>query len=145
MHYYIYCNSKTFGVNYQDAISEFTKRLSAYCDTTFLLQKNLYFPRDLTSNNNQFFQMVPGPSTYSSEEFARVIDSLQQSGKSNVHIIIGFSEEELYNALPALSDDTSPVRFSFTKCQLPAATLALLFYEQLYRGYTILHGKTYHK
>lgn len=145
MHYYIYCNSKNFGVNYQDAISEFKKRLSAYCDTTFLLQKKLHFSRNLTSNNNQFLQMVPGSSSYSSEEFAQVIDSLLQSGKSNVHITIGFSDKDLYHALSILSDYMLPDRFSFTKCNLPTDTLALLFYEQLYRGYTILHGKTYHK
>lgn len=145
MHYHIYCNSKAFGVNYYNAVSEFTKRLSSYCDTTLHMQNNLQLAREITVNNHMIYQIVPGPSSYSSEEFAKEIHLLQQSGKSNIHILIGFSEAECFHALSQLTDYIQPSRFSITKCNLPTDTLTLLFYEQLYRGYTILQGKTYHK
>lgn len=145
MHYHIYCKNKTIGKNYHDAISEFTKRLSAYCDTSLYLETRLQFSKDLKQNNHQFFLIVSGPSTYSSEEFAKKIDNLQHSGKSNAHIIIGFTEEECFHALSVLTDYMLPERFSLTKCNLPNDTLTLLLYEQIYRGYTILQGKTYHK
>lgn len=145
MHYHIYCKTKAFDINYQEAVSEFTKRLSAYCDITLHPDNSLQFPKDIKPGNHQFFQVVSGPSTYSSEEFAKKIAMLQQSGKSNIHILIGFTEEECINALSTLSGCGFPGRFSLTKCSLPAETLTLLLYEQLYRGYTILQGKTYHK
>lgn len=145
MHYHIYCKTKAFGTNYQEAVSEFAKRLSAYCDITLHSDNSLQFPKDIKPGNHQFFQIVSGPSTYSSEEFAKKIAMLQQSGKSNIHILIGFTGEECVDALSALSGCGFPDRFSLTKCGLPAETLTLLLYEQLYRGYTILQGKTYHK
>lgn len=145
MHYHIYYNSKIFNTNYQNAISEFSKRLSTYCTTILHSEQNLQFPKNLPPKNHQFLQIVSGPSSYTSEEFAKVIASFQHSGKSNVHILIGFSDEECRLALTALHDYPILTKCSLTKCNLPVATLTLLFYEQLYRSYTIIQGKTYHK
>lgn len=145
MHYHIYCKAKAFDTNYKEAVLEFTKRLSSYCDTTLHLDNRLQFQKGIKPGNHQFFRVVSGSSTYSSEEFAQKIAMLQQSGKSNIHILIGYTEEECTKALSALSGYAFPVSFSLTKCSLPAKTLTLLLYEQLYRGYTILQGKTYHK
>lgn len=145
MHYHIYCKNKAFDTNYQEAVLEFTKRLSAYCVTTLHLNNSLQFQKGIKPGNHQFFQIVSGPSTYSSEEFAQKIAMLQQSGKSNIHILIGYTEDECTKALSTLSGCEFPVSFCLTKCSLPAKTLTLLLYEQLYRGYTILQGKIYHK
>ncbi len=145
MHYHIYCKTRAFDSNYQEAVSEFTKRLSAYCDITLHLDNRLQFPKSIKPGNHQFFQVISGPSTYSSEEFAQKIAMLQQSGKSNIHILIDFTGEECIEALSVCPDCEFPDSFCLTKCSLPAKTLTLLLYEQLYRGYTILQGKTYHK
>lgn len=145
MHYHIYCKTKAFGINYQEALSEFSKRLSAYCDISLHLDNRLQFSKGIKPGNHQFFQVVSGPSTYSSEEFAKKISMLQQSGKSNIHILVGFTGNECVEAFSILSDCGFPDSFSLTKCSLPAETLTLLLCEQLYRGYTILQGKTYHK
>lgn len=144
MHYHVYCNIKNCNKNYQDAIKEFTKRLSAYCDISFHTGTVLEFPKDCNSNNHQFIRITDGASSYSSEEFAGYIQTLQQSGKSTVHIVIGFSKEVFQNAMADFADCNSE-QLAITKSSLPVETLALLFYEQLYRGYTILQGKTYHK
>lgn len=144
MHYHIYCNIKNCSKNYQDAIKEFTKRLSAYCDISLHTGTTLEFPKDCNANNHQFIRIVTGPSSYSSEEFAEYIQTLQQSGKSIVHIVVGFSKELFQSAIEEFID-CSCEQFSITNYNLPAKTVALLFYEQLYRGYTILQGKTYHK
>ena len=142
MHYHIYCNLKSISNSYKKAIMEFEKRLSAYCDTSLHISTTLSFPKKLNENNQHFFLMNNGPSTYSSEEFSEQLNTLQHSGKSIVHIIIGFSEKEFY---ASVSESVFPVTFSLTRSNLCVETLALLFYEQLYRAYTILQGKTYHK
>lgn len=144
MHYHVYCNIKNCNGNYQDAIKEFTKRLSAYCDITLHTDTILAFPNDCNANNHQFIRIADGASSYSSEEFAGYIQTLQQSGKSTVHIVIGFSKEVFQNAMADFSDCNCK-QFAITSSSLPPETITLLFYEQLYRGYTILQGKTYHK
>lgn len=144
MHYHVYCNIKNCNKNYQEAIKEFTKRLSAYCDITFHPGTTLAFPKDCSSNNHQFIQIAKGASSYSSEEFAEYIQTLQQSGKSTIHIVVGFSKEVFQNVMADFSDCNCE-HFSITNSSLPSETVALLLYEQLYRGYTILQGKTYHK
>ncbi len=145
MYYHIYCNQKTLNKHYQSAISEFEKRLSAYCNTALHLSTTLSFPKEINKHNHHFLFIHSGPSTYSSEEFALFLKDIQHSGKSVIHIIIGYTEESFYKALPPVADYDAPSRFSLTKSRLANETITLLFYEQLYRGYTILQGKTYHK
>ena len=145
MHYHIYCNLKTMDICHQNAIHEFEKRLSAYCNTTLHLTLSLSFPKDTKENNHLFLYISTGPSTYSSEEFADFLKNIQHSRKSFVHIIIGYSESTLYDALKALPDNISPLTLSLTRSSLSYETITLLFYEQLYRAHTILQGKTYHK
>ena len=144
MHYHVYCNIKNCSGNYQKAIKEFTKRLSAYCDITYHIGTTLVFPKDCNANNHQFIRIETGTSSYSSEEFAEYIQSLQNSGKSTVHIVVGFSREVFQSSMADFTDCNCE-QLSITTSSLPSETVALLFYEQLYRGYTILQGKTYHK
>ncbi|MDE6760569.1 MAG: 23S rRNA (pseudouridine(1915)-N(3))-methyltransferase RlmH [Lachnospiraceae bacterium] len=145
MHYHIYCKAKTIPSNHKAAIAEFEKRLSAYCSTAFHNSTSLTFPKNLNGSSQYFLFVHNGVSTYSSMEFAKYINEIQLSGKSTIHVIIGYTENELYEALESVTGYHQPVSISFTKNSLSAKTLALLFYEQLYRGYTILQGKTYHK
>lgn len=145
MHYHIYCNQKAIHLNHLAAITEFEKRLSAYCSTTFHLHTLLTFPRELHKSNHHFIFIGSNSSTCSSEEFAKYLNQLQHSGKSTIHVIIGFTDTDFYNALDLVADYDLPTWLSLTRSHLSKETLTLLFYEQLYRGYTILQGKTYHK
>lgn len=145
MHYHIYCNLKTMDICHQGAIDEFKKRLTAYCNTTLHTSLSLSFQRDITQSNHLFLFISSGPSTYSSEEFAAFLKDIQFSGKSTVHIIIGYPENTFYDAISTLSDAICPLTLSLTRNSLSIETQTLLFCEQLYRAYTILQGKTYHK
>ena len=145
MKYHIYCNIKTQKDYYADAILEFEKRLSAYCSTDLHISSTLEFPKELNTNNHSFILIRGGISTYSSEEFSQALNDLQHSGKSFVHVVIGFDEYEFYTALSNYQKLPEPTKLSLTRNNLSNETLTLLFYEQLYRAYTILQGKTYHK
>lgn len=145
MHYHIYCNLKTMDACHKNAICEFEKRLSVYCNTTLHMSTSLDFPKDIKESNHVFLFIGTGPSTYSSEAFANCIKDIQHSGKSIIHVIIGYSENTFYDAITSLPENMFPMTLSLTRCNLSKETLTLLFYEQLYRAYTILQGKTYHK
>ena len=145
MHYHIYCNLKTMDACHKNAICEFEKRLSVYCNTTLHMSTSLDFPKDIKESNHVFLFIGTGPSTYSSDAFANCIKDIQHSGKSIIHVIIGYSENTFYDAITSLPENMFPMTLSLTRCNLSKETLTLLFYEQLYRAYTILQGKTYHK
>lgn len=145
MHYYIYCNSKKITANHAAAIQEFEKRLSAYCNTSFICSESISLPQNINNTNHEIIIISEQPSTYSSEEFSRWIHQMQLNGKSNIHIFIGYAENDVYPVLASLEEYITPITFSLTRCNLSSQTKAILCYEQLYRGYTILQGKTYHK
>ena len=145
MHYHIYCNNKNISTHHLSAIEEFQKRLSAYCETTLHVHISLALPKDLNPTNHHFLFIQSGISTYTSEQFADYINTLQHSGQSTIHVIIGYDESSFYDAISHNADYNIPTYLSLTNCSLSPDTKTLLFYEQLYRGYTILQGKTYHK
>ena len=145
MTYHIYCNEKSIHLNYKNAFAEFTKRLSAYCSTQLHCADNLSGFYSEYKTNHALLWIQSGTSSYSSEEFASFINTLQQQGSSTVHILIGYSTDELNSLYEQLGYDTSVTFISLTSFQLSTETIGLMCYEQLYRAYTILQGKTYHK
>ncbi len=145
MHYHIYCNTKNMNKNHLLAIQEFQKRLSAYCDTTLHTGLSLDIPTESQVKNHHFIFLQEGISSDSSEDFSRRIHVLQHTGTSTVHVIIGYNEKTFFTALPTSEVFQNINYISFTCLSLSNETQTLLFYEQLYRGYTILQGKTYHK
>lgn len=145
MRYNIYCNKKNLTKNHKAAIAEFEKRLGSYCDITLSVTTTLTLPKEITKENHHILFLCDGPSTYSSDGFAKYLQKLHLKGTSNFHILIGFSESEGYDAVWSVSKTVTPDRLSLSQITLSAETATLLFYEQLYRAYTILQGKTYHK
>ena len=143
MHYNVFINQNNIEDNHKMAILEYTKRLSAYCDIRIIAG----FEQDLFSgcsmDNSHFYNLVRKPSDYNSIEFAKEIDGLQRSGKSNVNFFIGFSDDIIYNLCEKIGGNMES--FSLSNCSLSVETQTVLLVEQLYRGYTILQGKTYHK
>lgn len=144
MNYYIYCKDKNITKAHLDAIKEYTKRLSSYCKIQFIAGTKKIIPDNFSTGNHQIILITKGPSTFSSEEFAEQIRCMEASGKSNVHIYIGYEQlklQEIYSSHPSVKLQT----MSFTNSDISGHTLSVLLYEQIYRGYTIIHGKTYHK
>ena len=145
MTYHIYCNTKSISSNYTDAIAEFTKRLSAYCTSNLHCTDNLSDCYMAYKTSHTIVWIQSAPSSYTSEEFATWINDLQQQGSSTVHILIGYPTEALNTLYKQLGYDAAITFVSLTGFQLSTETVALMCFEQLYRAYTILQGKTYHK
>lgn len=143
MHYNVFVNQKNIEENYREAIGEYTKRLSAYCDIRIMEGVNQDILSGCSRDNSHFFCLTRKPSDYDSVEFAKEIDELQRSGKSNVSFFIGFPDEIIYRLREKIGGEIES--FSLSNCSLSVETQTVLLVEQLYRGYTILQGKTYHK
>ena len=77
---------------------------------------------------------------YSSEDMARLLSDTALSGTSHIAFIIGGSL--------GLSDDVikkADYHLSFSKMTFPHQLMRVVLLEQIYRGFTIIEGKEYHK
>lgn len=144
MNYYIYCKDKYMKTAHQDAIKEYGKRLSSYCKIQCIIGAKKIVPDNFTTGNHQIILISKGLSTISSEEFADNIRSMEASGKSNIHIYIGYEQQQLKEAYSSKENVTLQI-LSITNSEISNQTLCVLLLEQIYRAYTIIRGKTYHK
>ena len=74
-----------------------------------------------------------------SEDMAQLLKENQQTGKSVVFIIGGS-----YGLAPQVKQRAN-VRISMSKMTFPHRLARIMLLEQIYRGFTINAGKTYHK
>jgi 23S rRNA (pseudouridine1915-N3)-methyltransferase len=82
----------------------------------------------------------PAGAEWSSEEFARVIQSWQDNGTKEVTFIIGGP-----NGVSAELAARADKRWSLSRLTLTHEMARVVLLEQLYRAYTIIHGLPYQK
>lgn len=75
---------------------------------------------------------------FSSEEFAKLIE--ERSGEGTLCFIIGGSYG-LSDKVKVRADE----KVSFSKMTFPHQLMRVILFEQIYRGFMINHGRTYHK
>ena len=132
------------------AIEEYKKRLSAFCTVTVTEVKEAALDtpaRILAAESGDILRLIKG-KTYSlaiegqklsSEEFASIIKSAVDSG-TQLTFIIG-SSHGLDKTVKAASSSL----ISFSDMTFPHTMARVMLFEQIYRAFTIISGKTYHK
>ncbi|MGO4961395.1 23S rRNA (pseudouridine(1915)-N(3))-methyltransferase RlmH [Jeotgalibaca porci] len=111
----------------KDAIKEYNKRLGAFTKVDYKVTKEV-------PKNAYVIQIDPTGENISSEELAQKIDHLTIHGNSHIAFIL--YPESTYPADYTLS---------LTKMDLDADLLTVILFEQVYRAFTIIHNRTYHK
>ncbi len=143
----------------REALDEYAKRLSAYCKFEVVEVKDEKTPDSPSTREKQLVlekegerisaKIPQGAAVVSlcvegkqmtSERFAELISGYSIRGISKIAFIIGGSFG-LDEKIKALSD----VRLSFSEMTFPHMLMRVILAEQLYRGFTITEGKTYHK
>ena len=142
----------------RDAVSEYTKRLSRYCDLEIVELEPIKLPdspsksqidaallreadmiiKKIPKNCDVYPLCVEGKQL-SSEEFAEKVDDLSQQGRGIVFII--GSSYGLSETVKA----TAKMRFSLSKMTFPHQLFRVMLLEQVYRAFKINEGSTYHK
>lgn len=144
---------------YTAAIEEYSKRLSAYCRFEIIEVKDEKTPENpskrekelvLAREGARILEKLPQSAKVialcvegvqlSSEKFSELIDGCAQHGISRIVFIIGGSMG-LCDAVKARAD----FRLSFSEMTFPHMLMRVVLAEQLYRAFTIINGKTYHK
>lgn len=143
----------------REALDEYAKRLSAYCKFEVVEVKDEKTPDSPSAREKQLVlekegerisaKIPQGAAVVSlcvegkqmtSECFAELISGYSIRGISKIAFVIGGSFG-LDEKIKALSD----VRLSFSEMTFPHMLMRVILAEQLYRGFTITEGKTYHK
>ncbi len=144
---------------YKEAIEEYQKRLSAFCRFEVIEVKDEKTPDTPTETEKQQLLKKEGERIIAkipknskvitlcvegkempSEDLARLISEFSVSGQSHITFVIGGSM--------GLSEEVkrlSCLRLSFSKMTFPHMLMRVILAEQLYRAFTIIEGKTYHK
>jgi 23S rRNA (pseudouridine1915-N3)-methyltransferase len=142
----------------RDAVSEYTKRLSRYCDLEIIELEPMKLPdspsksqidaallkeaemiiKKIPKNCDVYPLCVEGKQL-SSEEFAEKVDDLSQQGRGIVFII--GSSYGLSETVKA----TAKMRFSLSKMTFPHQLFRVMLLEHVYRAFKINEGSTYHK
>lgn len=144
---------------YRDAISEYEKRLSKYCQLSLIEVSDEKAPENLSDKEMEMIKDKEGERILSkvkdgqyvitleikgkqltSEGLSEKMADLGLSGQSDVVFIIGGSL--------GLSDKVmqrSNFALSFSKMTFPHQLMKVVLLEQVYRGFRIMKGEPYHK
>ena len=154
----IVCVGKIKEKYLQDAINEYSKRLSKYCKLIITELSDEKIPEKLNDNlSNQIKERectkilntikkdsyiialdVQG-TQFSSEDFSKKIDEISMEN-SNITFIIGGSLGLTKTLL-----NNCNLKVSFSKMTFPHQLFRVFLLEQIFRAFKISHGETYHK
>jgi len=141
LHIQIIQVGKTKDKFFIDAEGEFIKRLSRYAkvqtDTIEAdsgeeekIQKRIW------KDSYKVVLEIKGKE-FSSEEFAKFLEKSGEKGK--VTFIIGGP-----HGIPKSVIESADLKFSMSRMTFTHQMIRVFLLEQIYRGFTILEGKTYH-
>ena len=144
---------------YRDAISEYSKRLSKYCNLEVIevsdekttenaseveinIIKDKEGERLLKHIKDKDFVIALAilGTSYDSVSFSKYIERLGINGNSSIVFVIGGSL--------GLSDDVlkrSNAQISFSKMTFPHQLMRVILLEQIYRAMRIMNNEPYHK
>lgn len=159
LHIHVICVGKLKEKWLSDAVSEYSKRLGAYCSLTITELEECRAPerpapadleRVLQTEGKRILAAIPKKGTVcalcieggqiSSEELSRAMDDWAVQGVSDLCFVIGGSW--------GLSDEVKQAaarRLSMSKMTFPHQLARVMLLEQLYRAFQISTGGKYHK
>ena len=142
----------------KQAIAEYSKGLSKYCNLNFIELQDEKLPNKLNTSIieeiknkecNKILEHIKKDSyvfcldlkgkQYSSEEFSKEIDNIALNFNSSITFIIGGTlglTNEVLNKLNKL--------ICFSKMTFPHQLIRVFLLEQLFRAFKISHNETYH-
>ena len=144
---------------FEDAIKEYSKRLSRYCKLEIIEVADEKTPDNASENAEEMIRQKEaerllkyiredaylitleiGGKQLTSEEFSEKIEKLGIQGTSHIIFVIGGSI-----GIGKAVLEKSDYALSFSKMTFPHQLMRVILLEQIYRGYRILLNEPYHK
>ena len=142
----------------KDAISEYSKRLSKFCNLNIIELSDEKLPSKLNDSiineikNKECTKMIQAikkdsyiicldlkGKQFSSEEFSEKIDNIALNFNSSITFVIG-GTLGLNEEILSLSSE----KFCFSKMTFPHQLIRVFLLEQLFRAFKISNNETYH-
>lgn len=155
----IICVGKIKEAFYRDAVAEYAKRLSAYCDFRIIEVADEPAPEGVSaaesekikgregeriisklSDSAYVITLEIGGKPLSSEGFAEKLSGLMTGGVSHIQFVIGGS----LGLSPKVSSRAG-FRLSFSAMTFPHQLMRVILSEQIYRAFRIMRSEPYHK
>jgi 23S rRNA (pseudouridine1915-N3)-methyltransferase len=159
LHINIVCVGKLKEKYLQDALAEYSKRLSKYCNLNIIELPDEKLPNNLNDSlikqikskesNNIFSHIEKGSyvltldlkgKQYSSEEFSQKITNISLNSYSNITFVIGGTLGLDENVLK-----NSNELICFSKMTFPHQLIRIFLLEQIFRAFKISNNETYHR
>jgi len=151
----IACIGKLKEKYWKDAQAEYTKRLSAFCRISIVEKNEAPLQKDasealilkaqeqegqalLSANRGTLIALSPKGEQMDSQRFSSLVKKLNDSG--DFTFAIGGS----YGLSDAVKKSARHI-ISFSELTLPHQLFRIVLLEQIYRGFMIAAGRTYHK
>ncbi len=144
---------------YRDAVAEYAKRLSSYCELSLIEVEDEPTREGASAAEEEAVRVKEGERILAklpkgaypialaidgkardSLEFAAWAENLAVAGQSHLCFIIGGSL-----GLSAAVLSAAREKISFSKLTFPHQLMRVIFLEQLYRSFRIRRGEPYHK
>lgn len=144
---------------FKKTIEEYEKRLKAYCRVNFIELKDESEGRNLSDKDidiildkegKRILEKIKERSfiivldilgrSIDSVEFSKKINDIMLDGISSIDFIIGGSL-----GISQEVKDKANYSLSFSKFTFPHKLMKVILMEQIYRAFTIINNKTYHK
>lgn len=144
---------------FKKAIEEYEKRLKAYCRVNFIELKDESEEKNLSDKDIDIILDKEGKrilekikersfiivldikgKSIDSVEFSKKINDIMLDGISSIDFIIGGSL-----GISQEVKDKANYSLSFSKFTFPHKLMKVILMEQIYRAFTIINNKTYHK
>ncbi len=154
----IICVGKLKEKYLKEAIFEYSKRLSKYCNLNIIEISDEKLPNKINDKlmdeikqkeGNKIISNIKKDSytialdlkgkQYKSEEFSEKIENIKTSGFSNINFIIGGTLGIYENVL-----NVSNELICFSKMTFPHQLIRVFLLEQLFRSFKISNNETYH-
>ena len=155
----IICVGKIKEKYWNDAIAEYSKRLSRYCKLSVIEVADEKTPDEASEaecdaikkkeaerilkkieNGALVCTLEIAGKRFTSEGFATFLESSAARGTSHIQFVIGGSLG-LHKSVLERSD----MGISFSDMTFPHQMMRVILLEQVYRGYRIINGEPYHK
>ncbi len=155
----IVCVGKIKEKFYRDAVEEYKKRLSRYCnlqicevadektkedasdvEVNLVLEKEAARIEKNIDDSDYVIALAINGKKYDSIAFAKEIENLGVSGQSNICFIIGGSLG-IHQSILKKANKT----ISFSDMTFPHQLMRVILVEQIYRGFRIIRNEPYHK
>lgn len=159
LHINIVCVGKLKEKYLQDALAEYSKRLSKYCNLNIIELQDEKLPNNLNDSlikqikskesNNILSHIEKGSyvlaldlkgKQYSSEEFSQKITNISLNSSSNITFVIGGTLGLDENVL-----NNSNELICFSKMTFPHQLIRIFLLEQIFRSFKISNNETYHR